>query len=85
MSFSKEWTEWHLTPRGWEGGSECIDFAGVTAKDAPADRVLTYRWLEEQTSPYSQMKQKHQLIWESPDKQAIGKLRKKFGAPPSHL
>ena len=22
MSASNEWTEWHLTPRGWERGSE---------------------------------------------------------------
>src|SRR5574343_541972 len=30
MAASSEWTEWHLTPRGWVRGSDQRDFAGVT-------------------------------------------------------
>jgi hypothetical protein len=85
MSFSKEWTEWHLTPRGWESGSEYVDFGNLTAKEPPSDRVLTIRWLEEQTSPYAKMYRGHETMWESQDKETIAKLRKQFGEPPSHL
>ncbi len=31
---SDESTEWHLTPRGWESGSERVDVAGVTLSHA---------------------------------------------------
>jgi hypothetical protein len=27
MAVSNEWTEWHLTPRGWEFGDEKTDFS----------------------------------------------------------
>ena len=40
MSYSDEWTEWHLTPRGWERGSERTDGPDVEFKEPPADRVL---------------------------------------------
>lgn len=85
MSFSREWTEWHLTPRGWESGSELVDFGNRTEKEPPTDRVVTYRWLEEQTSPYSQMHRRHEIVWSSDDKAAIANLMKQFGDPPSHL
>jgi len=85
MSFSKEYTEYHLTPNGWETGSECVDFQGTTFKDPPADRVQTYRWLEEQTSPYAKMSHSLELLWESDDKEAIQKLRDQFGEPPHSL
>jgi hypothetical protein len=85
MSFSKEYTEYHLTPRGWEMGSERVDFQGTTFKDAPADRVQTYRWLEEQTSPYAKMWRGLELLWESNDKEAIKRLRDQFGEPPHSL
>jgi hypothetical protein len=85
MSFSKEWTEWHLTPRGWESGSERVDFGTTEWKDPPADRVLTTRWLEEQTSPYSQMYRGIEQVWTSGNEEEINELRAKFGEPPKHL
>jgi len=85
MSFSNEWTEWHLTPRGWETGSERTDGPGVTFKENPADRVLTYRYQEEQTSPYAKMHKGGSKSWESDDKQAVEDLLKKFGPAPDSL
>ena len=38
MSLSKEWTDWHLTPRGWEAGSQQTDF-GKETKFAPPQRL----------------------------------------------
>ena len=85
MSLSKEWTEWHLTPRGWEGGSGCVDFGRTTFKEEPSDRVATYRWLEEQPSFPAPMYRGLELVWHSPDKEAIERLKKQFGEAPNHL
>jgi hypothetical protein len=85
MSFSLEWTEWHLTPRGWEGGSERIDFGKTDWKDPPPDRVLTTRWKEEQTSPYSQMNRRLEDVWSSGNEEAIKEFKAKFGESPKHL
>lgn len=85
MSFSKEWTEHHLTPRGWETGSECVDFAGTTNREPPADRVWTWKWLEEQTSPYAKMHRGGTTIWKSDDQAKIDELVKQFGRPPQSL
>ncbi len=41
MASSNEWTEWHLTPRGWERGTEKIDFGDTEVVIPPEDRVLT--------------------------------------------
>jgi hypothetical protein len=85
MSFSLEWTEYHLTSRGWERGSERVDFGNDTIKEPPADRVQTVRWVEEQTSGYGRMHRSHRIDRESENKQAIKDLRAKFGEPPSSL
>jgi hypothetical protein len=52
MAESDEWEEWHLTPRGWEQGSERVDFKGTTERPVPADRMLTFRWRELMTSRF---------------------------------
>ena len=85
MSYSNEWTEWHLTPRGWESGSERTDGPGVELKPEPPDRVLTYRWSEVQTSAYGQMHRSLEKKWESADKELVAKLRAQFGEAPKHL
>lgn len=48
MAQGDEWGLWHLTPRGWEGGSFSKDTAQKSVPD-PADRVLTYKhrkWMD---------------------------------------
>jgi|HubBroStandDraft_1064217.scaffolds.fasta_scaffold897740_2 hypothetical protein len=74
-----------LTPRGWESGSESVDFGKTEWKDPPVDRVLTMRRLEEQTSQYSQMHRGIEQAWASGDGEALNALKAKFGKPPKHL
>jgi len=85
MSFSKEWTEWHLTPRGWERGSERVDGQGLTSVPLPTDRVKTVRWLEEQTSGYGKMHKSHVSDWDNGDKEQLKELVIRFGQPPQSL
>lgn len=85
MAASNEWTEWHLTPRGWERGSECEDHSGVKEKSAPPDRVLTYRWEEHLSSEFGTMDRSSQELWRSDDKAEIKELIMKFGGPPESL
>jgi hypothetical protein len=46
MAIRKEWTEWHLTPRGWEKGSTRREGRGNDWRDEPADRLLSYQHCE---------------------------------------
>jgi hypothetical protein len=85
MGYSDEWTEWQLTPRGWERGSERTDGPGIEFKEPPADRVLTYRWSEIQSSPYSRMHRNAEVKWKSNDEELIAKLKTQFGEAPRHL
>jgi len=85
MSHSNEWTDWHLTPEGWVSGSERTDGVGIEEKPIPPDRVLTKRWVEEQSSPFSSMYRGLETKWESDDKEAIQALLEKFGTCPEHL
>lgn len=85
MSLSDEWTEWHLTPRGWESGTERIDFAGITPKNRPEDAVLTVRWRESLSSMYSKPDRYHTTVWRSNNKEAVDKLLSQFGDPPKSL
>jgi hypothetical protein len=46
MAIRKEWTEWHLTPRGWQQGSTRREGRGNEWRDEPADRLLSYQHIE---------------------------------------
>jgi hypothetical protein len=50
MALRREWTEWHLTPRGWETGSTRHGDSGNNWQDEPEDRVLSAVYKEQQTS-----------------------------------
>ncbi len=50
MAVRREWTEWHLTPRGWEMGSTRHGEAGNAWRDEPEDRLLSMTYKEQQTS-----------------------------------
>jgi hypothetical protein len=84
MSASNEWTEWHLTPRGWERGTEKEDFRRVD-REPPADRVLTVVYRQFLSSSYSKMEESLDTTWQSHDATAIAVLKEKFGSPPQQL
>lgn len=85
MSASKEWTEWHLTPRGWEIGSERVDSAGITERVPPSDRVLTCQYREDLPSMYSKLDRATTELWRHADSARIQSLLEQFGPCPEHL
>ena len=85
MSATNEWTEWHLTPRGWERGSERQDFGGIKTVISPKDRVLTVRWVEYQAEARAKAQLYHEKIWEHEDEELIEKYKNTYGDPPNNL
>jgi hypothetical protein len=85
MGLSNEWTEWHLTPRGWESRSNRVDIANITEKPPPADRVLTCRYQEVQSSMYSAMETNVSELWRSSNEQLVASLLVTFGNCPRSL
>ncbi|MFA6145484.1 MAG: hypothetical protein WC691_11865 [Sulfuricurvum sp.] len=51
-----EYTEWHLTPHGWERGTEVTD-SSRNYKDAPNDRVMTCKYSEHMKVDYGKINQ----------------------------
>lgn len=85
MSASNEWTEWHLTPRGWEMGSARVDFAGITDVPRPADAVLTERYSEVLSSMYGKMDRDVSRVWSCEDAERIRTLFRQHGPCPRKL
>lgn len=84
MSASNEWTEWHLTPKGWERGTEKEDFRRID-RDPPTDRVLTAKYREYLSSSFSTMDKSSEVIWKCDDETSIAALLAKFGEAPRQL
>lgn len=85
MGLSNEWTEWHLTPRGWERGSERTDSKGLMDRGAPSDSMMTSKYAEVMTSPFSPPKQSTHTIWRHSDDNQIASLLDRFGPAPDRL
>lgn len=86
VSMSNEWTEWHLTPRGWEPGKSSLDFQPVRGPDKPPkDRVLSVQYNEHMGSAVSKVSKLKNEIWRSPDASAINSLLKEFGECPEQI
>lgn len=84
MARSEEWTERHLTPRGWELGSEKTDFS-LTTREPPADRLVTVRYREFLSDLGGGGEKGTIEMWSSSNRSAIAKLRAQFGPPPERL
>lgn len=84
MSASNEWTEYHLTPRGWERGGYQWDFGKAERPDPPTDRVMTCIYRERMSSGFSKMKESVETTWKGEPK-AIAKWRDKHGSCPRIL
>jgi hypothetical protein len=84
MSASNEWTEWHLTPRGWERGTEKEDFRRID-REPPADRVQTVLYRERLSSSFSSLDVSLDVEWECANKAMIEALTQQFGPAPKHL
>lgn len=84
MSASDEWTEWHLTPTGWQRGTEKEDFRR-TDREPPEDRVLTVRWSEHLGHHFGAMHRAHEETWRSPDAERVATLLTEFGEALANL
>ena len=88
MSYSLEYRQHHLTPHGWETGTERVDFAETLRRDPPSDRVLTVvtvRWSEEDTSWDVPSQRGFKEVWRSPDEAVVKQLLDLFGPTPNPL
>ena len=82
-----EWIEWHLTPRGWERGTQKLSCLAVQVQEleVPLDRVLTYRY-HQNFSINSVWMQKHvSEIWKCCDEKIVAELLEKFGNCPQNF
>jgi hypothetical protein len=87
MAIRKEWTEWHLTPRGWEQGSTRREGRGNDWRDEPADRLLSYQYCEIHPSA-GEPRITAEETWRTKDPAALTQLEAAlahFGAAPSRL
>jgi hypothetical protein len=84
MGLNKEWTEWHLTPRGWERGTDSVD--GIRNEvSRPVDAVITYQYREVRSAADAPLETHHGPVWRSSDDAAIAALLEKFGDAPKKL
>jgi hypothetical protein len=82
MAARREWTEWHLTPRGWERGSMRTEGKN-NWKDEPEDRVLSFQCKEEeQPSGATHLVEE---TWRSKTATDIDDLLEKHGPCPKTL
>jgi hypothetical protein len=87
MAIRKEWTEWHLTPRGWEQGSTRREGRGNDWRDEPADRLLSYQHIELHLSSGS-ARITTEETWRTKDPAALEQLRtalEQHGPAPARL
>jgi hypothetical protein len=83
MAARREWTEWHLTPRGWQRGATRSQGKNNWADD-PEDRVLSYVCKEEETGA-SGVHRSTEETWRSKSAENIDDLLKLHGHCPETL
>lgn len=83
MSASNEWTEWHLTPRGWIAGDTQLDGPRYD-RPTPDDRVMTCEYREFVSSPFSPLEITVTVRWVGDSARAAA-LEAKFGECPREL
>lgn len=85
MPLSKEWTDYHLTPRGWQVGSQKLDNGQIHEVPSPADGVLTIRWYEELSHWNAELKKWGEETGRNADQAQIDELLQKYKALEDHL
>lgn len=83
MAVRKEWTEWHLTPRGWERGSVRVQDKGNQWAEEPADRVASWVYSETETS--AGLKTSAEPTWDNKNPEESASLTERFGPCPQTL
>jgi hypothetical protein len=84
MAARKEWTEWHLTPGGWQRGATRAQGRNNWVDD-PEDRLLSYVFQETETSASPEVKRSTEETWRSKTTTDIDQLLQQYGACPQKL
>ena len=85
MTVRKEWTEWHLTPRGWERGATRVHGQGNTWVEEPIDRLLSCVYQELESGDPPEIKKWAEETWRSKENEKVGEQLKKSGPCPERL
>jgi hypothetical protein len=85
MAVRKEWTEWHLTPRGWEKGATRVHGQGNTWVEEPLDRALSSVYQELQSDGSPEIKKWVEETRRSKKTSEVDDLLKQFGPCPEKL
>ena len=85
MAVRKEWTEWHLTPRGWEKGATRVHGQGNTWIEEPLDRVLSCVYQELETDTPHELKKWSEETWRSKKDDEVKAALAKSGPCPERL
>ena len=83
MAVRKEWTEWHLTPRGWERGSTRVQGRGNDWAEEPEDRVQS--WVYTETETGGGVRCHAEPTWDNKDLAQGNELLTRFGPCPERL
>jgi hypothetical protein len=85
MANRKEWTEWHLTPRGWERGASRVEGKGNTWVEEPTDRVVSSVYQERETDASPEVQKWSEETWRSKKAENTDTLLKQYGPAPERL
>ena len=84
MADARDWTHWHLTPRGWLPGAWARDAAADLTVPPPSDRVLTSEYFEYR-SPSANRIPVLREVWRSSDFVTLVDLLGRWGEAPRRL
>jgi hypothetical protein len=82
------WTEWHLTPRGWESGSTRTNEAGTVWRDEPEDRLLSFVYRERSSAGEQSAAGSAEESWRTKDPAKLGTIDEyltRYGECPQRL
>lgn len=83
-----EWTEWHLTPRGWESGSTRSNDVGTAWRDEPQDRLLSFVYREPSPAGEQSAAGSAEETWRTKDPAKLGTIDEhlaRYGECPQRL
>ncbi|AFY99678.1 hypothetical protein [Calothrix sp. PCC 6303] len=81
-----QWTEWHLTTKGWQRGSQLHESDDeIREIEIALDRVLTCRYHENVTINSIWMQKHINEIWKDSDQKIVDEMLEKFGDCPQML
>jgi hypothetical protein len=85
MAARKEWTEWHLTPAGWQRGATRVQGKGNTWADDPEDRIVSFVYQEIETSASPTPRVSSEETWRSKTATGVDELIRQHGGCPQKL